>query len=347
MITVKEFIDRFEDFCPLSLAEKGDPCGLHFGSLEQQVSKIMVALDCRPEVIDEAIKNDIDLLIVKHPPIFSSIKRFVEDNEQTKMYAKIIRENIAIYAAHTNMDIIDNGLNDWFCDMLDIKNTSYLSETHSFPAKLLRFDIPKNDIGLYKNILESHRIDFNYQTTYSESSKLENYKMEVNLNFKNEKIVVNLLSSIKSFSAYDYEIIELTNNPTKFGIGRIGNLEQPISLIDLIEKVKVVFNLPHLTYISRDITQLVQRIAICGGTGGKLFTDAIKKDADVYITGDVYYHTGHDMLSERLNVIDPGHYIESVCIQRLVKLFDEWKQELGWEVSILPSEVNTNPFQFS
>jgi len=87
-------------------------------------------------------------------------------------------------------------------------------------------------------------------------------------------------------------------------------------------------------------------VAICGGTGGNLYTDALRKHADVYITGDIYYHTAHDMQTNGLTVIDPGHHIEVLCISKFVEKMLQWKKELDWDVDIIPSEVNTNPFEF-
>ncbi|MDN6409296.1 MAG: Nif3-like dinuclear metal center hexameric protein, partial [Tetragenococcus halophilus] len=92
--------------------------------------------------------------------------------------------------------------------------------------------------------------------------------------------------------------------------------------------------------------QKVQNIAICGGSAGKFYPEAIKKSADVYITGDVNYHTAHDMQSNNLTVIDPGHNIEVVCVNKFIEKMEEWKQEENWEIDFIPSSTNTNPFQF-
>ena len=66
----------------------------------------------------------------------------------------------------------------------------------------------------------------------------------------------------------------------------------------------------------------MKRIAICGGSGEKFYPQAIAQRADVYITGDIYYHTAHDMQSAGLIAIDPGHYIESLCKQRFIEKFE-------------------------
>ena len=114
-IKAQDFIKKFESYCPQWLAEEGDPVGLHIGTLDKPIQRVMMTLDVRPEVVAEAIEKKIDLLIAKHPPIFRPVKRLITDSPQEKMYADLLKHDIAVYAAHTNMDIIEDGLNDWFC----------------------------------------------------------------------------------------------------------------------------------------------------------------------------------------------------------------------------------------
>ncbi|MCZ1224180.1 Nif3-like dinuclear metal center hexameric protein, partial [Enterococcus faecium] len=109
-ISGRTFIQKFESYCPQWLAEEGDPVGLHIGTLDKPIQRVMMTLDVRPEVVEEAIKKKIDLLIAKHPPIFRPVKRLVTDQPQEKMYADLLKHDIAVYAAHTNMDIIWDGL---------------------------------------------------------------------------------------------------------------------------------------------------------------------------------------------------------------------------------------------
>lgn len=265
MIQASEFIERFERHFPLELAEEGDPVGLHIGTLNKKISRVMITLDVRPEVVAEAVDKKIDLLVAKHPPIFRPVKDLITDNLQHKMYGDCLKHDIAVYAAHTNMDIVPDGLNDWFCELLGITETVYVTKTHEINGK-------------------------------------------------------------------DY------------GIGRIGNLETPVALTDFIQTVKDAFDLDGLRLISPTTEKKIQRVAICGGSGEKFYRDAFAKGADVYITGDVYYHTGHDMLTDGCCVIDAGHYIEKLCKPKIVSLCYEWKKEYNWDVEFVESKVSTNPF---
>ncbi|MDR0920921.1 MAG: Nif3-like dinuclear metal center hexameric protein [Lactobacillales bacterium] len=262
-----EFIEVFDAYCPPALAEAGDPVGLHIGTLNKPIERVMVTLDIRPETVTEAIENKADLVIAKHPPIFRPAKRLNTDNPQNKMYADLLKHEIAVYAAHTNLDIIENGLNDWFCELLGIKETSFLTKTHELDGK-------------------------------------------------------------------------------EYGIGRVGNLSTPLNLNDFAKKVKKDFRLDGLRLVTQHPEKLVKRVAICGGSGEKFYPDALAKQADVYITGDIYYHTAHDMLANGLSAIDPGHHVEYLCVPKLVELFNEWKNEFDWSIEFIESKANTNPFQF-
>jgi dinuclear metal center YbgI/SA1388 family protein len=258
-------IDQFEEYCPLFLAEENDPVGLHLGTLQKDIKRVMVTLDVRCEVVKEAINNKIDLLIAKHPLIFHATKRLDTDNPQHKMYADLLKNDIAVYVAHTNIDIVKPGLNDWFMEMLNLTNEDFLKKTHEI-------------------------------------------------------------------------------NGISYGIGRVGELPEAISLIKFAEKVKEVFSLDHLRLITKTPNIPVKKIAICGGSGEKFYKEALRQNVDVYITGDIYYHTAHDMIAGHLHAVDPGHHIEVIFISRLVKMFNRWKKNNHWDIEIIASQENTNPF---
>lgn len=91
--------------------------------------------------------------------------------------------------------------------------------------------------------------------------------------------------------------------------------------------------------------QLISKVAICGGSAEKLYRDALAKGADVYITGDVYYHTAHDMQESGLIVLDPGHHIEVLFADKLKEKYEQWKTANKWQVDLMVSTVNTDPFE--
>lgn len=259
-----EVIKRYERFCPKDLSMEGDVCGLQIGTLDKPVKKVMIALDVREQTVAEAIEQGVDLLIVKHAPIFKPLKDLVADRTQNQIYIDLIKQDIAVYVSHTNIDIVEGGLNDWFCDLLGIQHTSYLTQT----------------------------------------------------------------------------------GPER-GIGRIGRIPQQ-SFEDIAKKVKQVFGLDSVrlvTYKKDDFTSPISRVAICGGSGQSFYKDALKKGAQLYITGDIYYHTAQEMLSDGLLAIDPGHHIEVLFVERLLAKFQQWKVKEQWDVTFIASQASTNPFK--
>lgn len=366
-----EFIQRLESYCPLYLAEKGDPVGLHIGTLNKPVTNVMMTLDIRPEVVQEAIEKKVDLIIAKHPPIFRPIKRLTTDDFQTKMYADLLKNDIAVYAAHTNMDIVSPGLNDWFLEKLGVSADDFVTKTHSFDYKKLVLFSPTSHSDMLREAMSKlgvGQIGPKYSDCSFTSAGTGRFKplkeakpylgsineieavKEDRIEFLFSSLIeVDVIRAIKEVHPYEepaFDIFTVENMKDEYGLGRVGDLKEAMSLIDFTEQVKSVFGLDGLRLITDTKNKSVKRIAICGGSGEKFYKDAIKKKADVYITGDVYYHTAHDMIEEKLSVIDPGHYIEELCKEKFIELFNEWKKENNWDVSFILSETNTNPFEF-
>lgn len=146
----------------------------------------------------------------------------------------------------------------------------------------------------------------------------------------------------------DTEIMSVTkeDGQQQFGFGRVGKLNKAVPFDEYLEEVAEIFNVKGLRYITDNSNKLVDKVAVLGGDGGKYYPDALKKGADVYITGDVYYHVGHDMQADGLSVIDPGHHIESICKSRLKILFEDFAKEADWTLEVIESDINTDPFQF-
>lgn len=370
-ISGKTLIKRFEEYCPLELAEAGDPVGLHIGTLDKPISRVMVTLDVRPETVAEAIAEKIDLIIAKHPPIFRPAKRLTTDDPQTKMYGDLLKHDIAVYAAHTNLDIIENGLNDWFCQELGITETTFLTQTHQIPAKKLAVYVPVEEAEKLTQALfaaGAGQLGENYQEcSYKTNGEgrftpikganpaigevgqpevVKEAKVEVVFLETIQDKVLEALANHHPYEEPAYDLFPLENASKAYGLGRVGNLAEPLTLPDFTEKVKTVFGLEGLRVVTQEPEKQITRVAICGGSGEKFYPDALKKKADVYLTGDVYYHTAHDMLANGLTVIDPGHHIEVLCQRYLVEILNQWKQENQWTVTFSESKVDTNPFKF-
>ena len=259
-------IEQFEKFAPLRYREAGDPTGFQIGSRQAEIHKVLVTLDVRPEVVDEAIAEHADFIFAHHPVMFRPAKNLDFDADpQLAMYGKIIANHITVYAAHTNLDNAPGGMNDWLAEQLQLEHVQ---------SWLPNPDAPE------------------------------------------------------------------------VSMGRVGELAEPMSMQTFAEYCKTQFKIGGLRLISHEPTKQVSKVAILGGDGGKFFREAQATGADVYVTGDVYYHTGHDMLASGLSVVDPGHHIEAVCIPKLASMFRQWSTQYQWHLDVLESKPNTDPFTF-
>lgn len=372
-LTVKDIINQFESFAPTSFAMEGDPVGLHFGSKDQQIHKIMVSLDIRPQVVQEAIEKGVNFILVHHPPIFRPIKRFDLSNPQTAMYADIIKHNIAVYAAHTNLDIAPGGINDWLAQALDLHDIEVLSPTQEFMLRKLVVYVPKtasDTVRLALTKAGAGQLSDTYADCSFTSSGFGRFKPlegakpaigqvgyeevveedRIEMIFYSNQLshVIAALLESHPYEEPAYDILSLENSGTSIGLGRVGNLSQPYSLKELLELVAKKWEVDALRYIlpTKNKEDVYQRVALCGGAGSEFYTDALKTQADVYITGDITYHHAHDMQESQLTVIDPGHHTEKICIPRLTTLLNQWKEVYQWQVDIIPSTTNTEPFHF-
>ena len=372
---LKELLAVFESYCPPSMAMKGDFCGLQIGRMDRDIQKVLFTLDVRPEVVQEAIDLGVDLIFAKHQPIFKPIQALTDQTAQSAMYLDLIQHDIAVYVAHTNIDIVPDGLNDWFCERLDLQVTDFLSLTHAFNEQKLVVYVPQSHAEQLRIALGAvgAGLQGNYQATSFTSSGIgrftpnewanptigANNQAEAVEEERIEFLVKNtllptVLATLKQVHPYEepaYDIFDLapfSASSQNYGIGRVGKLAQPETLADFCQRVKTAFGLEHLRIIfppkQADWQQVVQTVAICGGSGEKFYREALQKGADVFITGDVYYHTAHDLQANQLITLDPGHHIEVLFVEKLLEKFTDWQKQYHWEVDFLASKVDTNPF---
>ena len=195
------------------------------------------------------------------------------------------------------------------------------------PAKNLDFDADPQ-LAMYGKIVA------NGITVYAAHTNLDNAPGGMNDWLAEQLQLTNVTSWLPN-----------PDNP-EVKMGRVGQLQQPLSMRSFAEYCKQQFHVGGVRLVSHEQDKLVQQVAILGGDGGKFFRDAQATGADVYVTGDVYYHTGHDMLAAGLSVVDPGHHIEAVCIPKVAAMLRQWSTQYQWHLEVLESQPNTDPFTF-
>lgn len=370
MVKVKEIIQKFETFAPKEIAEKNDPIGLQLGSLEKEVSKMMVTLDVRPDVVAEAIEKKVDLIFAHHPALFVPIKKFDLAEPQNAMYAELIKHGITVYAAHTNLDNANKGMNDWLAEALGLTQTESLLPTREEPWDKLAVFTPveaaekvrqalalagAGQLGDYAgcsySLTGTGRFLPNegatpYIGNIGEITEVKEEKIEVVFPSKIKAQVFQALRASHPYEEIAFDLYQVEGLGQKTGMGRIGTLEKPMPLMDYVQFCKERLDLNGLRLVAKDHTKLVKKVAVLGGAGAKFYPFALQKGADVYVTGDVSYHTAHDMYETGLAVIDPGHHFEAICKPHLQTLFTKWQVENNWGIEVIASQVKTDPFEF-
>lgn len=367
--TGQDIIKWFEEWSPKQLAFDGDPIGLHVGTLNKKVNKVMVTLDVLENVVDEAIEQGVDLIIAHHPLLFKPLKQINPDHEKGRIVQKLIKHDITVYAAHTNLDIAWGGVNDAMCEALGVKVKDVLIETERESLYKLVVFVPETHEEEVREALGNagagHIGEYSHCTfqtpgigafkpedgtnpyigTRGELEKVEEVRMET---IVPRSILNKVLQSMEQAHPYEevaYDIYPLELQGEKRGLGRIAELEEAMTLESFAERVKKAFDVPSLRFVG-DKDKRVKKVAVLGGDGNKYISAAKRKGADVFVTGDLYFHVAHDALGMGLNVIDPGHHVEKVMKKAVYDYLKNAFEQKQVATEVIISKAHTEPFQF-
>lgn len=351
-IKVQDLVQLMEQYAPTYMAEKWDNIGLLLGSFEQTVDKVMVSLDVTPDVVEQVIKENADMIIAHHPVIFSPLKNLAETNWQNKMLAKLLRHNIAVYCAHTNLDITKNGVNDILAKKIGLKNiTDFSILGHEQLRKIVVF-VPLDyadkvaqamtqggagHIGKYSDCTFRTKGIGTFKPLEGtnpfsgEINKLANVS-EIRLETvitkdKEEKVIQAMLKS-HPYEEVAYDIYALLNEHNQWSLGRIGELKEELTVKDFAQLVKQSLNLEYVLYA--DAGKKVKKVAVCGGSGSDLIKIAQQKGADILVSADFKYHAAQEAIFSGLSIIDASHQgtelpIVNILQDYLTKYFADTK----------------------
>ena len=361
---IKEIIKPLEDIAPPYLQESYDNSGLLIGNSESEVSGVLITLDVTEEIVQEAIQQKCNLIISHHPVIFKGLKSITGKNMTERIVEAAIKYDIAIYAIHTNLDNVDNGVNAVLCEKLGLRNTRILAPKNELLRKLVTF-CPADDTenvrqALFEagagNIGNYDSCSFNTPGTGSfrgsddtnpyvgEKGKLH-YENEIRIEtiypVYLEEAVLRALFSAHPYEEIAYDLFKLENKFSRIGAGMIGELEHEMNEKEFMNFLKIITQtgvIRHSTFIGKKI----RKVAICGGSGSFLITDAIKAGADIFITGDVKYHDFFES-ENKMIIADVGHYESEQFAKELI--YSILKNKFP-TFAVLISKINTNSVNY-
>ena len=265
--TLKDIFETLDGMAPFSAAEDWDNSGLQVGTFSQEIMKIFVSLDPTLKALREASRRQAQLLLTHHPLIFGSLFCIDGDVYPGNVITEALRTNIAVLAAHTNLDVTQGGINDMLAELFDLQE-----------VEILEMEIDAGQGGI--------------------------------------------------------------------GLGRLGNLEKPLELSEMIERAKQVLDVEKVGVVGPKDSK-VKRVAVVGGSGGGMVSLASKKGADLLITGDISHHEARKAVDLGLALLDGGHfYTEKAALHLFADRFSVRLREQGWQVLVETYKTEEAPMWY-
>ncbi|KAF0238218.1 MAG: hypothetical protein FD181_1244 [Prolixibacteraceae bacterium] len=361
MPVLKDVTNFLESFAPLGLQEPYDNAGLITGDVYTDISTILITLDVTEKVVDEAIKKNAQLIVAHHPIVFSGLKKFTGKNYVERTVIKAIKNDIAIYAAHTNLDNVENGVNQKICEKLGLQNyrilqpangqlkklVTFIPVEHLNPVREAVFNAGAGNIGNYDSCgftaegLGSFRGNENANPFVGEKGEIH---AEKEIRFETifpgyfQGKVIDALKKTHPYEEVAYDIYPLDNQFDKAGMGMIGTVAAPVSETVFLRQIKSVFNTGVIKHTALK-GKAIEKVAVCGGAGSFLLNAAIAAGADIFVSSDFKYHQYFEA-ENKIVIADIGHFESE---QFTKELFYELLMKNFPKFAVHLSEVNTNP----
>jgi len=349
---------------PLSLQEGYDNSGLQVGQPDKEISSALITLDVTESVIDEAIQKGCGIIVSHHPLIFGGVKNITGKGSTDRILVKAIKNDIAVYSSHTNLDMVDNGVSRKMAQKLGLQNVKVLRTLKNTLIKLVTF-IPEDHLEKVREAVFNagagvagnyDRCGFTVQGTGSfragegtnpfagEKGKLH-FEKEVRFetilfSHRKEKVIKALLDT-HPYEEVAYDLYPLENDNIDLGLGCTGDFSEPVSENDFLSMVSKVFGAYGIRY-SPLTGNPVKKVALCGGSGASLLNDAVSCKADAFVTGDIKYHNFFEA-DNRILLVDCGHFetekfSTEILYDLIIKKFPKF--------AVRFSETNTNPINY-
>ena len=364
MIRIKDVLKELEQYAPLPLQESFDNAGVQVGDVNQPATGALLCLDVTEEVVDEAIEMGCNLIVSHHPLAFKSFKSLTGSNYIERCMMKACKYDLVVYAAHTNLDNAQGGVNYKIAEKIGLKNLKVLEPKENSLIKLVTF-VPNaqadavrealfaagcGNIGNYDSCsynLEGEGTFRAKEGTHpfcgaiGELHREGEVRIETILPAFKKSAVVRALLSVHPYEEPAFDLYPLQNDWLQAGSGIVGELDESETELEFLKRIKKIFEVGcvrHNKLTGREI----QKVALCGGAGAFLLPQAIRMGADVFITGEIKYHDyfGHegDILMAEIGHYESEQYTKEIFYSIIRDLFPNFALQL--------SKINTNPIKY-
>ncbi len=364
MPQLRELTAYLESLAPAAYQESYDNSGLLVGDLTAEITGVLVSLDATEAVVEEAIANGCNVVVAHHPIVFKGLKRFTGRTYVERTVIKAIKNDVALYAIHTNLDNVMGGVNFTIAEKLGLQNVRILAPKSQLLSKLVVFvpvestqtllnalyEAGGGQIGNYDHC--SFRTEgtgtFRPLTganpvigTVGDDESLTEHRVEVLFPSHLESAMLAAMRQAHPYEEVAYDLYALNNPNQTVGSGAVGDLPAPMYAREWLRYLKHQMDLPLIRHTALP-DKPIRRVAVCGGAGGFLLNNAVRAGADVFVTADYKYHEFFDA-DNRITICDIGHYESEVHTKdllagHLAKKFTTF--------AVILSQTVTNPVQY-
>jgi dinuclear metal center YbgI/SA1388 family protein len=371
---MKERVFRIQDLVGLlhglyspALAENWDNVGLQVGDPQEIVRRVLVSLDPSEKALEAARREEAQALICHHPLIFTPLKSLAPTDETGRLVFRAVWDGIAVLAAHTNLDRARDGLNDWLAESLGLRQCVPLETGTGDLYKLVVY-VPAGYEGRVAEALfragAGHIGDYDccsfrtdgtgtfrpgagtdpFTGRTGELSSVRELRLETVLPREHLQRALDRMVKAHPYEEVAYDLLPLANRRPDVGLGRIGRLPDALALGEFADRVKQVLQTPAVRLVG-DRDRRVCKVAVCGGSGASLLSEAVRQGADVLLTGDVKYHEARQAESRNLALVDAGHFAtERLMVGRLAGVLRSKAAERGFDIAIEEFQGEEDPF---
>lgn len=361
--TIHPIIQYLEQWAPPVYQESYDNSGLITGNLQQALTGILVTLDCTEEVVEEAIEKGCNLIVAHHPIVFTGIKKLNGKNYVERAIIKAIKNDVAIYAIHTNLDNVAHGVNAKIAERLGLNETQillpkqqllkkifvYVPQTHLQTVQQAMFNAGAGKVGNYEECsfysqgfgtFKGNALSNGFVGEQGKQHTEPEFKLEVLVDEAKLNAVVAAMIKSHPYEEVAYDVVNVLNTHKEIGSGMIGHLPNAMSEQQFLAHVKHSMNLKVIKFTPFEGS--IKKVAVCGGSGSFLLKTAISAGAQAFVTGDFKYHEFFDA-EQRLLVADIGHYESEIFTNQLIA--DEILKNFP-KFAVILSQKNTNPINY-
>lgn len=368
-LTVGNVADIIEARAPLAIAWERDNVGLQVGSRSTIVSGILVCLDVTTATVREASRCGANLIVSHHPLLFNPLGHLESGNPVSDALRLAITNGIDVYSAHTNLDFARSGVSFSLARALGLTDVAFLSRTLRTKRKIVTY-VPAEhadavatamaekgagQIGDYAHC--SFRISgtgtFKGNAGASPAvgkrgrfQTVDEVRLEMLADEWQVRAIVASMQSVHPYEEVAYDVVHLDNLSPEFGMGAIGTLPRPMRPDRFVGRVKQSLGTPAIRQ-TKGTGSPITRVAVCGGSGSELLTEAMKQNADAFVTADIRYHTFQEAQG-RIGLIDAGHFeTEFPAVKDLAAMLRVSFRTQSFRVPVNVCRVSTNPVMFA